>query len=60
MLRAELDCALARKADATETDPLFDERARIYHVVPKTPPYLVPPSKPLWLKVVGTWYEFGL
>ena len=60
MLRAELDCALARKADATETDPLFDELARIYHVVPKTRTCLVPPSKPLWLSVVGNWYDFGL
>ena len=38
----------------------FAELASIYHVVPDTRPCLTPPSKPLWLKVVGTWYEFGL
>ena len=60
MLRAELDCALARKASAAEMEPFFSELARIYHVVPKTRTCLVPPSKPLWLSVVGNWYDFGL
>ena len=59
-LRAELDCALARNAPAAETDPLFAELARIYRVAPRTKAFLVPPSKPLWLKVVSTWHNIGL
>jgi hypothetical protein len=59
-IRAELDCALARGAAAGEMEPLFDELARMYHVTPETRSYLVPPSKALWLKVVGTWQDLGI
>ena len=59
-LRAELDSALARGAGPDELEPFFAELARIYRVSPKTLTYLVPPSKPLWLSVVGTWRDAGL
>ena len=59
-VRAALDAALARGADHEELEPLFGELARIYHVEPDTRTFLVPPSKPLWMKVAGTWSDVGL
>ena len=59
-LRAELDFALARDAKTADMAPLFAELAQIYRVSRNTKPFLVPPSKPLWLDVVGTWHDMGL
>ena len=59
-LRAALDSALARGAASEEMDAYFEELARIYHVGPETHTFLVPPSKPMWLKVARTWHDIGL
>ena len=54
-LRADIDCALANGSGECELEPLFSELADIYHVSSVTPPWLVPPSKPLWRKVGHLW-----
>ena len=59
-LRAEIDFALSRNAKMSEIEPFFAELARIYRVTGRTKSFLVPPSKSLWLGVVGTWCDMGL
>ena len=54
-LRAEIDCALADRAEEGRLEPLFEELARIGRVSNRTPPWLVPPARSLWLRVQNLW-----
>ena len=54
-LRAEIDCALADRAEEGRLEPLFEELARIGRVSDRTPPWLVPPARSLWLRVQNLW-----